>query len=763
MLNKLKEEAEQMEKLHKSGKVTTESTKKNSKKDKKAKKDKKKRAKKSKKVQEDDFDDEFNEDIDDSEDDLADSDEDSELDNDSGSAIDITEQEENQAPRINKTRALFNMYFTMAQHYLTRGKNLTRMNLDDESMQIEHDRIFTKSGVKCVWTFKSTGEFLPENFFGELKTHMDNSIGGSRTSIILTPVGGTYKVDFNSKEVRSKVDHWAMMKRVAESREAKQNEADKLKDTTDFKKRLGIKRMFNSFTKYKAYMTKQFKFAKFYVAVEGITYNNDEMQLYQSALEGFCLNHEVTLRKVTKLHDYLGAMSLTTKKGSKFKKTLDYIILSDLDIAELDSYSQGSVGSKIGVYAGTDIKTSFGVYLNFTESTKAQNILITAITGGGKSFFIKCLLLFHALCGHRLAIMDYEGKEYIKLVPWLKGKTLSMGIEDSICVNTLKIPDVIGMSLSEAKAVFQESYNATERIFRILANVGENHQEDDIQILFQDIMKQLYSQTIEGPIVKEQPVTYSRSKHLNYFKLYKVLEDFKSHDTFIARHGDLADIVCKRLEPYWGEEGNKRYLFEKEQEIQDLYDSKILHFNFGMQNSTDDSAPPKETLLKISMMTYVFAKYHAYNLKHGKFTVNLMEEFQRSGSSPMLLRTVNHWITGGRKGNIVNYIVTNAIGVLVNNKNPDAQAIKDNITTFMIGKCRQTAREQLVEAFDLQEFQETMFDISKNPEFTNCFLLIFDTGHTRDKVVTLMQIAPEFHEDDYFKTRREEKYEEWEI
>ena len=116
-----------------------------------------------------------------------------------------------------------------------------------------------------------------------------------------------------------------------------------------------------------------------------------------------------------------------------------------------------------------------------------------------------------------------------------------------------------------------------------------------------------------------------------------------------------------------------------------------------------------------------------------------------------------------RKGNIVNYIVTNAIGALLNNPSPDAQSIKDNITTLMIGKCRSTARQQLVDAFDLQEYAETIQAVSKKPEYTNCFLLIFDTGVSRDKVITLMNVAPNFVDNDYFKTRREEKYEEWEI
>ena len=662
----------------------------------------------------------------------------------------------------NKHRMLFNMYFSMLQHWLTKGKYLKRLNLDDESMQIEHDRIFTKDGVKCIWTISSTDEFLPEHFFGELKETMDNSVVRSRTSIILTPTGSVYDVNFSSDDITNKIDYWSRMNEIANRREGQQTEADRLKDTVDYKKRKGIRRMFKSFTKYKQYMSKQFKFAKFYVSIEGICYDNDEMQIYEEALKGFCSGHSVKLKKVTKLHEYLNCMSLTTRKASKFKKVLDTIILSDLDIAELDSYSQGSVGDKIGVYVGTDVETNFGVYLNFTATTKAQNIIITAITGGGKSFFIKTLLLFHALCGHRLAIMDYEGKEYIKLVKLLRGKSISLTLEDSTCVNTLVLPNVDGLSMKEAKMMFTESYNATENIFRILANIDGDYRDDDVQLLFEDIMKQLYATAPQGPIIKEEPNTYYRSMDLNYFKLFEILEQFRSTETFKEKHGRLLDIVYNRLEPYWGRDGSKNYLFADEINIQELYDSKILHFNFGMQG-TDESGLPKETVLKMSMMTYVFGKYHTYNLKNNYYTVNLLEEFQRSGNSPMMLRVVNHWITGGRKGNIVNYIVTNAVGVLLNSENSDAQAIKDNITTFVIGKCRKTARDQLVEAFDLQEFETTIYDVSKKPEYNNCFLLVFDTGKSRDKVITMMQVAPEYVEDEYFKTRREEKYEEWEI
>lgn len=672
--------------------------------------------------------------------------------------------------RKNKFKLLFDMYWYMLQYYLDKGKNLSKMRLDESSMQVEYDRIFTKENTRCVWTIRQTDKHLPLHFFGDLKAHLDASIPGCRVNILLVP-SGHYSVDFSNRDVRYRIDTWERMSSLADETEQTMTAGQALKEEVSRQKsREGMRRMFNSFKKFKKYMASGSRFGKFYVAIEGITSNIETdtgkisdiemMQRFEECLKDYAQGDGVVFEKVVRrLPEYLEAFSITTLRPNKFRKVLNEVILCDLDIAELDAYTQGTVGDKIGVYMGNDVKTDLPLYLNFTASTKAQNILITALTGGGKSFFIKCLLLFHALCKHRLAIMDYEGKEYYKLVQWLKGVSVSMTVQDSTFVNTLKIGDCSKLPQKEAETRFQESVNATERIFTILANLNDV-EIDDIQILFSDLINYLHQSV---GVFKNNKATYIGADSLNFFKLYDVLDNFCREPSFIEKHGQIALTVKKRLEPYWSKFGTKRYLFEKEIDIDDILSSRILHFNFGMQNSTDDSAPPKETLLKISMMTYVFAKYHTYNLKNGMFTVNLMEEFQRSGNSPELLRTVNHWITGGRKSNIVNYLVTNSVASLLQNENPNAIAIRENITTYIIGKCRNKTRMQLVEAFDFEDFKPVIDDLSVNPNYENCFIVIFDTGKIRNSVITMMKIHPSFVDNEYFKTRRVELYSETDI
>lgn len=664
-----------------------------------------------------------------------------------------------------KLRMLAAMYFSMYQYWSTKGKNISKMNLDESTMQIEHDRVYTKEGVKCIWTIESTEAYISESFLGELKLNLDSSATQSRTSIILTPAG-RFTINFQDKNIINKLNYWERMLILSEEREAQETRAEKIRNTLDADRRKGIRRMFNSFEKFKAFTAKQFKFNKYHIAIEGICPDDETMEMYEMALNGIMATQDIAIRKVTRnVSDYLDAMNITTRsRGKRYKSKLGTVILSDLDVAELDSYSQGMVGDTIGVYAGTDVETSFGVYLNFTASTKAQNILISAMTGAGKSMFIKTLLIFHALCGHRIAIMDYEGKEYYKLVGWLKGVSVGMTLQDSSFINTLKIANVKGLRQRDAVVRYIESVNATERIFNILANIdGDNYNEDDVQLLFSDVIQQLHSSGKHGPVIKEDSSTYWRSECLDYFDMYKVLDDFVTDESFIKKHGNMAKIVHKRLAPYWGRDGIKRYLFEDEIEIDDLLDSKILHFNFGMQSATDDSAPAKEITLKISMMTYAFAKYHGHNLSKGLYTVNLVEEFQRSANSSTLLRTINHWITGGRKGNIVNYIVTNSVASLLDNNNPDATAIKDNFTTYVIGKCRKTTRDNMISAFDLGEYEGVMETVSKDADYENCFLLVFDTGKIRDHVVTIMQVPAKFIKNDYFHTRRVEEYDEHDL
>ena len=86
-------------------------------------------------------------------------------------------------------------------------------------------------------------------------------------------------------------------------------------------------------------------------------------------------------------------------------------VLTDEILSRFNTYTQGTLGVS-GVYFGTDIYSKFPVLKKVKpKEDTAENWLITAETGGGKSFFVKALLLQLLALNNNGTIMDIEGIE----------------------------------------------------------------------------------------------------------------------------------------------------------------------------------------------------------------------------------------------------------------------------------------------------------------------------------------------------------------
>lgn len=651
-----------------------------------------------------------------------------------------------------KSAVLKDIYIQKILYGISKGANVTRNPaLGEGNIQLEYDRYYTHNKVVRMYSIESLKEEEDKGLFQHIKQHMDNSIPNSNTRIIIA--SEVYNINFNSKDLKHKLKYWNRILNAIKVAESEQTEVAKVtEDEASLNARKGIRRMMNSFQKLRAYTRKGRKVEKATIFIQGICDSDEAMEQYHEELEEYLGNLELLFRPIVGvISDFLkGYFPASLQNDTILSKKVNKIVLTDVDNAELMPYTQGVVGN-VGIYVGTDIETGNPVFISFTESAKAQNVLVCAKSGEGKSFLLKALLLFHSVLRHRIAIMDYEGKEYDAFVAKTKGKKISMLPHDAVCVNTLKIGNVRGLSLPEAKVVLQDSLNATSTQFKILFN--DVTLDDDVDALFDDIINYLY---IQAGVERDIPTTYIESHKLHYFDIYEAMKNMESQPVTYEKHKKVLDTALKRLQPYWSSTGSKRYLFEKEITIDDIKDSNVIQFSFGMGASTDMIVPPKETLLKITMMTYIFKLYNQYNYSMGYYTVNIVEEFQRAKNNPMLLKTYNHWFTGGRKENLICYLVTNSIKALTNENNDDAIAIKENITTKLIGKLSKTARQEVIDVFELQALTKKLNDVSLNPRYKNHFVLDYDTGKTVDSAVVYIDIPKHISDSAIFVTRRVE-------
>lgn len=227
----------------------------------------------------------------------------------------------------------------------------------------------------------------------------------------------------------------------------------------------------------------------------------------------------------TQIDEFLSAYS-PFKFGSDAKvyKEVGYNVLPDEVISRFSEYTQGKIGRK-GVYFGSDIYSGFPVFKQFKkQSVDAENLLVTAMTGGGKSFMVKDILF--QLAGDdrfRLTIQDIEGHEYKYLGQFVNNNDTVVTINmssgsgsyfDAVEIVQTGIPsiDVGGFELSRAFTV---------NLFYIL--LGEKILEDSwVENIIEDAVARVY---IEAGVDGQDQSTWGNSKGLTYKDVYNKIKE----------------------------------------------------------------------------------------------------------------------------------------------------------------------------------------------------------------------------------------------
>src|SRR5690606_15892459 len=136
------------------------------------------------------------------------------------------------------------------------------------------------------------------------------------------------------------------------------------------------------------------------------------------AVEKVCKDNTIKIKRISgNISDYLETFSpFSLKVDSSVIKRAGSNVLTDEIAARLNSYDQGTVG-KCTTYWGTDVYSKKPVLKEPKEiATDAENWLIVAETGGGKSYMTKVLII--QLLGRNDVvgtINDIEGDEYTDL------------------------------------------------------------------------------------------------------------------------------------------------------------------------------------------------------------------------------------------------------------------------------------------------------------------------------------------------------------
>lgn len=360
-------------------------------------------------------------------------------------------------------------------------------------------------------------------------------------------------------------------------------------------------------------------------------------------------------------------------------------------LARFNTYSQGTLGVG-GVCFGVDIYSSFPV-LKWVKRTRedAENWLISAETGGGKSYFVKALILQLLAQGYNGTIMDVEGFEYIPLAKMMKDclkvQIVNMAEGQGGYFDPVEIPIYSDAAYEEAVQMRQNSIEYSLSIMKVL--LGQAYEEDVyLSVVIDDAVSQAYAK--RG--VTDNRMTWGLSKGMTLFDIYdslKELEDFRDDEEYKQAVRKAVSLVNK----YFEKGGTRSSLFRNRVAVQDIIDADLLICSFGMAGKSQSSVDEVQMALMQLGAAQLSHQRSIFSKTKGKFNFKLWEEFQRWGKFPGADKTLGVALTGGRKLGDVNIIITNVIAEMLGE---DRFNVFSNVTSFLIGAIGdQDVREEL--------------------------------------------------------------------
>ena len=414
-------------------------------------------------------------------------------------------------------------------------------------------------------------------------------------------------------------------------------------------------------------------------------------------------------RVLYNIPDWLKGYSPFSKEiVNDITETMPTNVLTDEIVARYNSYSQGILGSG-GMYFGTDIFSGFPVLKRVKQSADdAENWLITAETGGGKSHYTKCLILELIALGFNGTIMDIEGREYKKIGEFLsynsKVEIINMAEGSGSYFDPVEIAPKSGIpEIDEGSKAM--SINYTLSILKVL--LGASYTNNDwLDTVVDDAVQLTY--TKRG--VTDDQDTWEKSQGLTLFDVYRVLKGLEGYRD-IPDYKYAVKKAVAVLSRYFEPNGTRSGLFVNRVRVTDVADADLVICSFGMEGKAENSVDPVQLALMQLGAAQFSHQRSIFSKARGKFNFKLWEEFQRWGGFPGSDKTIGVAVTGGRKLGDVNIIVTNNVKEILEN---DRFKIFSNIQSFMVGAITDSdVRENLLNRLTVPNMIPELHKISK--------------------------------------------------
>jgi len=640
--------------------------------------------------------------------------------------------------------------------------------LDNSQLEIGFSNISSEYQISKYFMISK----LPDYLYPDLVDSIRNTAILPGVKINFYFYGYPYKINWDSAEMRNKISIWRKYYQETQGNAS-------IWDYRDKKGSLMARERIAMSTKYLNEAELDYKRSLVAVTIIiAVSAKRDEdsvLNMIESIklIKSMALQQDMRLRELrVNMIDWLQSLGIFSLRPLKWveSKTSRKILTDDL-LAKLNSFKQGRVG-KTGVNLGIDVLSNVPVLKKFKDDPDApENWLISAQTGGGKSFFIKALITYLLADGFIVTVMDYEGDEYTNLAAYIKAgnsedaKVVSMGKNSAVYVDPIQISDLTGdIDVdSELKAT---SINYTLAYFRLIVGGIEGNLTQWEERVISLAIQRAY----DSVGVTDDKTTWSRSKLLTLRSVYEEIKYMVESKELVDFDADnvkhkAAVKVLESSSIYFEDGEAKSDTFKNPISVDELYKAKLIVFSFGMRgaaNSTFDKTMLALKQLSVASLANQISNHAKYVKK--KFNVKVWEEFQRWGEAKGSSEIIINAMTGGRKRGDVNFIITNDLSSILTNDNPVASGIRQNIQSMAIGKIMdRTTRHKFCETFDLLDSEVELENIAKahiadgidksndtsSSIYKHSFLLVLDSGK---KAVVKVLLPTALAKSDIFKT-----------
>lgn len=632
-----------------------------------------------------------------------------------------------------KLRDLYSEYFA---HWLSSGSLILRDKISSLGIKPSFDRFLTKKYVTKVWAIRYIPVYYNENFTEMVRTEMFIRFRTVKTTVNI--VSKPVDIPVNSDQFKRKLLHakerYDNYKEVFDSL----SEADQLvgknirrsggtsltirKDDLD-----RLKERYDSFSYVFDHTNKGGKFFESYIFIQASFEDVSEINAYRKALRDLLSGRDIYFTEIAgNISQYLNNFGPATYPKADTPK-VPKVLLSDENLAHISPYrARGMIGGK-GTLLGYDILSKTPLLVNFFGSSEAQVIVYIARSGVGKTFAVQMLTLALSAKTHHVSVIDLKGGEWEKL---RKFRDI-MVIDIDRFVNTLRIDD-LEVDHDDCEFVFNLAVSSTVQLFSIMVNLHPNEGNiSDLEHILGTAIKKVYSQ-LKG-FNPKNPDTFHLTKHLKYQDVLDTLDEMQTSAKSLPDGMlNLINVAKTRCTNYLGASGELGDFMNEEITLSEVVNHPYVIYSL---NKNVDATMTIKDDIKVFMVQHLSRKKHYIRRKQGLHTVEVYEELQRvdeigsssSSKSNQLLKFIAGVTSGSRSDNVMVILILNSIAAL---DNPQASAIRSNITTTVVGKVNELDVPEIASKLNCRELIPYMEAVSRgdDPNLKRSFAIQYDNG-----------------------------------